>query len=237
MELLTNQYLLDYVGKTGTKKVLDDATKFLLETKCKFLGFTPRPNLVSLVHVEDKKEITSIGGSTPPDLLSDNFGEILAAWHRNPTTSAKTVSLINTSNAANLFNVHWRQFGGTTNNYSGMWTSIIGAPNGGIQVGQGTTPAVRTDFDIETPFANGGLEDGRVVTQNPVYDNVNFRVQMAINFNATGGGDISESVLLNRYLKALPRALHIMLMSRDIITPVVNFIATQSVFVQYTLQL
>ena len=52
-----NEYLLDYIGKTGTKNVLDDITNFVLENKIKKLGYTPRPNVVSIVHTEKNKEI------------------------------------------------------------------------------------------------------------------------------------------------------------------------------------
>ena len=235
---MINQYLLDYVGKTATEKILNDAKKFVLENKVKELGFNPRPNLISLVHTEDKKKILSIGASIPNDLITDQFGILLAQLFRTPSTTAQQViSLKGTDGVTNTFKPYW--FGdvnaGNTD-WAGMLVQLAGGVSSGIQIGQGTTLAARTDFDIETPFANGGLEDSRFGIQVPIYNIALSRCNFSNSIISTGAGSITETALLNIYMRDLPRSIKTLCMARDNISPSVDFVAAQSIFVEYVLQ-
>ena len=238
MAIMTNQYLLDFKGKTATERILEDARKYLHENKSKCLGYKPRPNVVALVHTEDKKEIMGIGGSVPADLLTLNFLEIFRAHHRAPSTVQVVINLTDITNTSFPFNFVWRQFGGTTNNFSGMFNTNAGTPNCQIQVGQGSTVAVRANTNIETPFANGGLEDSRNTISSVGYNLSLKQTKFAVSFGATGSGSISEACLFNNYMKNLTggRSLKTLLQSRDNISPAVPFIAAQSIFVEYVFQ-
>jgi hypothetical protein len=242
MAILENQYLIDYIGKTATSKILNEAKKYVLENKMKILGYNPRPNVISLVHTENKNsnEIKQIGGSKPDDLVGDNLLSILAGMFSPPTTVDRKITL--TDDGGNLqvnqFNVVARQpASGTTNTYSSMYNSTGGAVNCGIKVGSGSTPATRQDYDIETPFLNSP-ESLRNLISAPNFNDTLMQNIFATSFIAGGSGAIAETVLQNSFMTNtdISRTTKRINISRDNISPVVNFIMGESVFVEYVFQ-
>ena len=236
---MINEYLLDFIGKSNSQNVLNDAKKFVLEEKSKALKFAPRPNVISLVHTENKNEIMQIGASKPDDLISDNLLIILAGMFGTPTSENRLIQLIPTDGILRDFHVIARQpASGSTTTYTSMYASTAGGLSCNIQVGKGVTGATRQDFKIEDPFANGGLEDGINPIGAPVYNPSLSRNSFATSFLATGLGGISETVLQTRYMTNLTggRTTKLVQLSRDNISPIVSFIASESVFVEYVFQ-
>jgi len=234
---MINDYLLDFIGKTGTEKNILEAKSYLIENRIKELNFKPRPNCFSLVRVEVDGEIKSIGGSEPLDLLNDNFGKILAQMFRNvSTTGQELISLKSIGGVNSNFSPYWfADVGFGKDDWRGMLVQAHGSISPAIQIGKGSSPATRQDVDIENPFTNGGAEDSQFGIQVPIYDVINFRCNFANSIISGGSGSITESVYKNSYTdrnKARPRVL----IARDNISPAVGFLASQSIFVDYTLQ-
>ena len=235
MANLNNKYLLDYIGKTATENNLLDCKKFLLENKSKCLGYIPRPNIISLVHTENNNEIITIGGSEPLDILSDNFLKLFSSQWRSPSTAQLFVSLKDITNSDFDFGMWYSllQSAQEGDFIKNMYITNIGGINQGIQLGKGSTDKNRQDVNIESPFTNGGLEDQRNIISSPVYSSALATLSMGMSFNATGSGIISESVLMNRFRSNV--GIKTVLISSDLISPVVSFISSQSVFTEYVL--
>jgi len=238
MEIMINQYLLDYIGKTRTQNVLDDITNIVLENKIKKLGYNPRPNVVSIVHTEKNKEILGLGASIPSDLVSDNLLTILTGFFSTPTQANRLIQMKNISDVLKDFHVVSSFVSGSDAGFTSMWNSTVGGVNCGIQIGSGLAQATRQDISIENPFSNGGAEDNRNTISLPVYNAVLFRNSFGIGFNSTGAGGITETVLQNRFMTNLTggRTVQTIQLSRDNIDPVVSFITGQSIFVEYVFQ-
>jgi len=208
--ILINQYLLDFIGKSDTKKNILDAKSYLIENRIKELDFKPRPNCFSLVRSQTDGEITSIGGSEPLDLLNDNFGKILAQMYRNVSTTAQELITLQTTTQTNPnFSPYWFanvNFG--RDDWRGMLVQTHGGISVNLQVGKGVSQATRQDFDLETPFTNGGAEDSAFGIQVPIYDLVNFRCNFTNSIITGGAGSVTETVWRNSYTdrnKARPK--------------------------------
>ncbi len=234
MAIMINDLLLDFKGKTATQRILDDAKKILLENKAKFFGFTPRPNCIALVRTQKKNdnEILSIGGSTPPDLLNDNFLKTLAAIHTPARTNFfKAFTMIDITSTQITYR-SYDQFT-TGNNDSSGWT------NGGltqIQVGSGSTPAARSDENIETPFV-GGAEASRNSISPAGYDSILARVNLSVAIPTTNAGTIQEACL---YCNCRTQVIGVnanVLYARDNVSPSVSFLPGETIFVEYVLQI
>ncbi len=222
---MINQELSQYVGFTQKEKVLNDAAKILLENKAEKLGFLPKPALVSLVTVSENEEIKSIGGSIPSDLITDQFVRLFGLMF-GTSASQRSRIIQDITNVARTV-----RFSATGNN---PWPDGPGGSE--VQVGQGSTPPARSDVDIETPFANGGVEDAAVSTAIGVYDFAGQITVTTIITPATGTGTVTESTLVWQFQDegAVVRKF---LMAHDLISPGVSFIATQTITVTYTWQL
>lgn len=232
-----NEYLLDYIGKTSTEKILEDARKYILENKVKTLKFNPRPNVVSFVYTKDQNQIMQIGASIPNDLLTNNFGKLLAQMFRNvSTTGQELISLTDTGGTIRSNSPYWFadvNFG--NGDWRGMLVQVKGSIFSGIQIGQGITEAARSDFKIESPFTNGGPEDSKFTIQVPVFNIALSRCSFSNSIISVGSGGISETVLLNRYCDR-SQIVREYCIARDNINPVVSFTPGQSIFTEYIFQ-
>jgi len=115
--------------------------------------------------------------------------------------------------------------------------SFTGSAGGSeVQVGQGSTPPTRSDVDIETPFANGGVEDAAVSTAIGVYDFAGQITVTTIITPANGAGTITETALIWEFQDTGLTGRKF-LMAHDAISPGVSFIATETITVTYTWQL
>ena len=227
---MINDYLTDYVGFTAKETKLRDVHKFILENRAEKLGYENKFLPMALVSVVEPKtkEILSIGASVPGDLISDNFGEILAAWHRVPGAGETLLTNILRDVTNSLRTVRIYHQG---SNNIGVQTGSL------VQIGSGITVPTRGDFAIETVFANGGPEDSQVVTAIGGYSPTLGKMTVAALISPTAGaGTVNESTLFYTFVDSLG-ALRIFLLSRDAISPAVTFVLGKAVNVEYVWQL
>ena len=239
--MIYQELLKEFRGKTATKNILHDATKIILENKMNELKFNPRPNCVSMVHslVKNSNEIAHLGGSTPPDLLNDNFLKLLAGMtHARGATYDANITMIDTGGVTETFRSYdkWNIGNGSPTDDQLMFATSGGGGICQIQIGAGLATALRTDIDIETAFSNGGSEDSKQTINVPIYDTLLNELPMGIGMNSTGAGSISETCLFEQYQNSL-RVNQVVMLARDNISPVVPFTFGQAIFVQYVLAL
>ena len=227
-----NEYLNQFKGKTINDKIVKDSTNYLLEQKLRVTQ--KNPNEVSLVSVLDPKtkEIISMGGSTPTDLILDAFGRMWAEHNRVPAGGdIDFVGLIAEDGVQRTIRLV-----SLNQNPPNAYNSAIGTRGGQIQIGQGITAPVRTDFDIETPFVVSP-EDSPVDVTPPFYDNVLNQIQFFSSFQAGGSGSISEICFFCFWRDLSTGGTRLYLLARDLISPSLSFIATQVITMNWTWQI
>lgn len=229
---MINDYLNQFIGYSAKQKILMDAQKYLLEEKRKILDSNPFE--ISLVYVTDlkSKEIKSIGGSIPKDLIMNNFGEFWAGMNRIPTQVGASITpgLVDDTNTVRVIGLNI----GATSEYNN--TGGGGAIGSEIAVGQGSTAAARTDFNIETNFANGGPEDTKGSTLSGGYNSSLGQVSVSRTITPTAGtGTVTESAIFFEWI--FVGGVGGFLIARDIISPGVSFIIAQAITIVYTWQL
>ena len=226
---MINEILLDFVGYTQKEKVVMEATKILLENKAKALGYLPKPAEVSLVIASENGEIKSIGGSTPKDLINNNWGKMFASWFRTTIIAGgPIISLDDDGGVAKTIRIG-------SSSGPGAWNNATGGSR--FQVGQGSTPAARANLAIETPFANAGPEDSLQNTGVGGWSSgLGQATIVAIIGPVAGAGTVTETVDMWFFSDTVPSG-HNFLMARDIISPGVDFVAAQSLTVTYTWQM
>ena len=226
---MINDFLENYVGFTAKQSVLDEIHKSLLQERAKVLGYENKVIPIATVRIEDpkSKEILSIGASIPNDLITDNWGELLAAIH-GPFTTARTFSGLNDVGNGGPFTIRvWRAASGNS------WDRNFRTQ---IQVGSGSSPVARTDFNIETAFGSG-IESTRVPSNSGGYNATLGQVKVSANISpTTGGGTVTESCMFWDITDDAS-ILRTYLMSHDLIAPGVVFLAGQSIVPEYTYQL
>ena len=116
-------------------------------------------------------------------VFTDNVGKIFAGLMRPLTqNSAKQITIVDINNVTQNVWVY------TASSNSLWW----GGTNE-IQVGDGNTPADPLDYNIESPFTNGGIEDNRKVMALPTYTLGSKEIIQNANIAPTaGGGSIEE---------------------------------------------
>ena len=104
-----------------------------------------------------------------------------------------------------------------------------------MQVGSGSTAPTRTDFDIETAFGTSP-ESAKFNSSVPVYSDVNFNFKNSGQITAGGSGTVNESIfeIIWRDQGSVNRFF---VLYRDAISPGVPFVASQSIFLEYTTQI
>ena len=87
-------------------------------------------------------------------------------------------------------------------------------------------------------MSNDDAEDNRNTISASTYKVILFMNSFGIDFNATGAGSISETVLQNRFMTNVTgwRTVQTIQLSRNNINPFVWFITAQSIFVEYVFQ-
>lgn len=118
---------------------------------------------------------------------------------------------------------------------TGTYNGVIGTR---VQVGQGSIAPARTDFKIGTAFANGGIEDGIVNVAGAGGFNLSLGlITISTNISPTAGsGTVTETAMFERW-RSLAAGDFDFLVSRDIISPGVSFVATKSITVDYLWQI
>jgi hypothetical protein len=232
---LTDQYLQEqFIGKTFNDKLNVEIADYFSERKFSVLGYLPRPGAIAVVHtVDESGGIKAIGGSDPFDIINNNFGKWLAALHSPLVHNLnRPQTLIGQGNPAidingNPGNFYW---------YNTTISAYNGGPSGGVtsmQIGQGVTAPSVSDFNVETPFANGGAEDVRTTTAQGAYAPTQARVSVAVSIGPTAGiGSISELCLYMNW-----RSVSEIMLSHDAIAPAIDFVGGETIFAQYFFQL
>jgi len=155
----------------------------------------------------------------------DNLGLLIAGLFRTPTTANKLVSNLKATNAL-VFNTRIYSTQADTNrfNFDGVLRLV--------QVGKGTTPVTRQDFNIESPFVVAP-ESGLNASINGVYNSGLAKINQATLIAPTGGaGTITEVIKTTRARATVDQTGKIIVIFRDIISPV-GFIIGESINIDH----
>jgi len=229
-----NDLLKSLIGKSFNQKNKFEAEKILSEIHTKaqsrFIGKS------ALCFVLDKKEIMGLGGSTLmkdkngkifSNLILDQFGLFLAAIFQGiPASGAETIVLKDTGGVNRTVNIIslvqlW--------NFSTAATMFH-------QVGSGNTAPTRQDFQIETAFGTAP-EDTIIEPSDPVYNSGLGSFKSISSISAGGSGTIRESVMISRWRPNSGSTNRFFALFRDTISPAVPFAASQSIALEYTIQI
>jgi len=227
--LIENSQLLKYVGETWNEKLKNQISKEYFELKQKQSSIVENNvSPMSIVRVSDpnETEIKSIGMSCINDILNDNWGNFLRGFFSG---TAQDISPMTDSLNANKP----IRTNGTVITYNSTDSGAIGTQ---MQIGKGLTSATRQDFNIGNPFVSAPEEDP-FDTGFGGYNSGLGQVTVGGLLTPTGGaGAISETVLFAKW-RHIGNTINDFVLSRDNISPVVNFIIGQAVNVEYILQL
>ena len=220
--------ILEYIGKTKTPNLLDDISKLYLELhEKKFPDYHYNTKALSIVSIVKNNEIKKIGMSKVDDLLTDNWGIFMQGLIGCQTVTFKT--FLNTNESILFTNGGALQ----TNSYN-VVNSGAGGCGGLIQVGQGTTPASRSDFNIQIPFGTAP-ESNITSISNSGWNSGLGQLDIPLTIgNAGSFGSISETCLFLRF-NGTPSPNPTLLMSRDNISPTVSFLTGETINVDYKL--
>jgi len=226
---MENSQLLEYIGETKTRNLKDEIQKEYHELVRK--QFPDKANFVrsnSLISVTDvnETEIKSIGMSCIDDLFLNNWLTIMSfllggqgGFIAMPQSGGIG---INTRIANSL--------GNKINNYT------AGDVGYGVRLGSGSAPPAMNNFNVEIGLTSGVPENGTVRSGDSVYSVGLSKITMPTLISPTfGAGTITESVLFGLWSKASPASINAYPVARDLISPSVNYVATQSIDVEYTI--
>ena len=228
---MENSQLLEYIGETKTKNLVDDIQKEYFEILKKTFTEKADPihninaNSLIIVHEKNADEIKSIGMSCINDLINDNFGLFFGAI----LSRGGSVNLLDTSGVIKNVIIY-----GQSNNFGDTNGAPPAVHNLGCQfaIGSGVSPPLRNDFVVENiiggnfnPSGNAGYNSGlsqiTVTGLSPVL---------------SGTGSIGNTVIMGKWF-SIPSISRLHVLSHDLISPVVNFINGQVATIEYTWQL
>lgn len=156
----------------------------------------------------------------------DNFGIFLAGHFRAISGSTKTVTLKLLTGADTTLRIY-----GTSE--QDCWTDTNeGTVSDFAQVGKGTTPATRQDFNIEVPFV-GGAEGSRQSSIPAGYNSGLGKITISTVITPTlGSGSVTEVVKIQGMIRLATTATDFFAFFRDNVSPV-NFISAEAINVSY----
>lgn len=233
--MMQNSWLKELVGCSYNAKSKHMAESYLWEEKQKFFGGIGIPKLAEnlLMCVLDSgnksPEILDIGGNVPSDLILNNVGELWKhLWRPVAAVNISTGTLFDSSGASGVLTLYNRGVSATYNN------SFVGARGTRMQIGSGSSSAARTDFSVQTAFANTGPEDSPQSTSTAVYSSATGKITFAASvFPAAGSGTVREAVVFGIWSFLNGEVA----LTRDIISPGVSFSPGQNITANYTWQL
>ena len=156
------------------------------------------------------------------DLLNRNWGRVISAI----SSDQGGFSLFDTGGVSRACTMY------TTGN--SLFTVDLVSIGTRCQLGQGSNPATRSDNNIQTPFV-GGVESSQINTGDGGYNSGLGKVDVPTLFSPTlGSGSISETVLFGVWSR-IGNIVFTCCITRDNISPVVNFVGGQAVNVDYSL--
>lgn len=228
---MENSQILEHIGKTKTQKLIDEIHSEYFEMKeKKFPVSQNQVNDTCIVTATKEKEIKSIGMSCVNDLLLDNFGFFFQGAFLRFPSELPLVDRLGVEETVDFSGSP--AFGARYNNNSAVSVGTL------FQVGMGLTPALRSNFNIETPFVSAP-ESNRTNTVVGVYTAGLSRVNVAGVISPTGDvGVISEFVMFAQWQKFPQQAqVKIYALSRINISPLVPFGLAQAINIDYAIQI
>lgn len=222
----------EFIGKTFNENLNEKIQDYLCERKFSALGYVPRPGAIAMVHTLDESGgIKELGGSIPGDIINNNFGKWLAAMHA-PVNGGANNPLNEIGPGQPPVNISGNPIVGSYF-YNTSNSSYTGFTSGfsQIQIGQGLTAPLITDFDTETPFV-GGPEANLTTISAGAYNPSAARVTTGVNIGpTTQAGNVSEVSYFHNW-----RSGGLFMISHDAVGSV-PFILGETIFVQYLWQL
>ena len=228
-----NDLLNSLIGQSFNQRTKLEAYKILTEIHSKAQDRSI--GKMALCYIVDKNEVLGVGGSTLlkdkngkiiSNLILDNFGIFLAGIFKAFLGGTKTVLLRSTTVPNEAVNTYGGNlFGITAVNFGSF-----------LQVGSGSTPPSRSDFNIETAFGTAPESVALTGVSDPVFNSGLGNFKYSVSIQAGGAGTINESV---SFLKFTTNVFNFrsFAMFRDIISPSASFIAGQTIALEYTIQL
>jgi len=232
-----NDLLNSLIGQSFNQKSKFEAYKILTEIHSKAQDRSI--GKMALCYIVDKNEILGVGGSSLmkdkngkifSNLILDQFGIWLAGMTGRRAGGVRLIAL----KSLNIGTVNLQTYTTTTNLYFNR--TVIADRGFSVRVGSGSTPPVRTDFDIETAFGTAPESTFFVAVSDPVWNSGLGNFKYFAGITAGGAGTINESIgayswqtdgINNGVFTAF----------RDIISPAQSFIAGQTIALEYTVQL
>jgi len=237
MQLLRkeNDPLNSLIGRSFNQKSKFQAEKILNEIHSRAQSRTVSKS--ALCYILDKDEIKGVGGSTLmktkdgkiiSNLILDQFGVLFAGVLSKFQVADKIIQLKSTTGGL----INLKAIGsGTTFPQLGF-----GGIGNRFQVGAGVTAPARTDFNIETAFGTAPESGLMAPATDPVFNSGLGNFKMNASITAGGAGTINESVWIGTFLNTA-NATNNYAFFRDIITPAQVFIASETIALEYTVQL
>jgi len=230
-----NDLLNSLIGQSFNQKSKFEAGRILDEIHSK--AESRMIGKKSLCYIVDKNEILGVGGSTLmkekngkiiSNLILDQWGILMSGlWKRQSGTQNVVIMKDGSGVNRNIGVFH------NSTPFTELSPLSLGIQ---LQVGSGSTPPARTDFNLETLFGTAPESTAFVPITNAVYNSGlgNFKQNGAII--AGGAGTINESICTGLYKDtgAIARGFALF---RDIISPAQSFISSQTIALEYTIQL
>jgi len=219
--------LQDFRGKTKTQNVLDDIGKIYKENLYKLFPeyFTKHSTKSYCVvsALENKDEIKNVGMSKVDDLLTDNFGQWLGTVLF--TERQQDANLIKATDGVLVDWATWR----TGNGFRNFGFAQAGSSTGMlIKTGTGSATPVRSDFNLQSLTQT-------MLSQVGAYNSGLGKVTMPSTKVSTINETISEAGLFGVWNMLAGNGVLVknVLLSRDLISPVVPVSIGQQINVDY----
>jgi len=231
-----NDPLKELSGKTYNAK-----TKFEAEQILKEIHSVSKDRMIdknALCYILKEDEIKGVGGSTllqnkktgeiESNLIMDNFGFWLSSIYRRRTTATgPNPTLTDNANIGQAVRGYGASVHFNESNRS------LGSR---LAVGSGVTAPTRTDFNIETRFATAPEMNDFFPASDPVYNATNGNFSIVGSITAGGTGTVNEGMEFQRY-QATSASDFIFAMFRDIISPGQPFVISDTISLEYTVQI
>jgi len=220
---LMNPDFTQFEGLTFKPKLIAEIYAYVKEDRIKnkltHHNYLPGAIVASLKDGEVKK----IGCSIPNDIVNDNFGELAAGqFHPVLTTIKDVTTFVSTDGITRSLRL-----------YSGggdLWNEASAGSD--VQIGEGTSTPTRIQFDIDTAFTNGGVEDSPQPSDAGTFIIANSQVQVGKFIGPTAGSGLVKEVCLFGIYFVIGIGLKRFLLSRDLVGSI-PFAIGESVSVSY----
>jgi len=219
---LDNPDFTQYHGHTYNQKKIDEIYAYIKEDRInnslKSHNYLP----ASLVAVLKDNEIKQLGCSVPNDIINDNFGKVFAGAFKLVSLGVPIIDIVDDTGSTETVNLYGKT------GVSAYNTQIRSR----VQIGQGSTTPLRTDFNVETPFTNGGVEDGKINTDNGSFILGPSQVQVGKIISPTAGSGVIEETCLYGVWFVDGVGSRVFLLSRDSVSSL-SFEEGEGVSVRY----